>query len=117
MSTTCSWTPSPTGTGSKVMSTSTPRRRRSGPPRASELQAHVLGDDGLHDLVGPAVDAVDAVIRVEPGDGVLVDEAVPAVELQATVDHLAGNLRAEELRGGRLGGGQLTRVKRLQGTV
>ena len=81
------------------------------------LQPHVLGDDHLHDLAGAAVDAVDPVVRVQPGDRVLVDVAVAAVQLQAPVDDAGGDLGAEQLGRRGVGGGQLAGVVRLQGAV
>src|SRR3954469_18256372 len=81
------------------------------------LQAHVLGDDRLHDPAGAAVDAVDAVVRVQAGDRVLVHEAVAAVQLEAAVDDAVRDLGAEQLGGGGLGGGQLAGVEGVQGAV
>src|SRR5205085_1094081 len=70
-------------------------------------QAHRLGDDRLHDLAGAAVDPVDAVVSVQAGDRVLVHVPVAAVQLQAAVDDAGGDLGAEQLGGGGVGGGQL----------
>src|SRR5512139_3320596 len=81
------------------------------------LQAHVLRDDRLHDLAGAAVDAVDAVVRVQAGDRVLVHVAVAAVQLEAAVDDAVGDLGAEQLGTGGLGGGELTGVQGLRGAV
>ena len=75
--------------------------------RLPALQAHGLGDDRLHDLAGAAVDAVDPVVGVQAGDRVLVHVAVAAVQLQAAVDDAAGDLGAEQLGRGGVGGGQL----------
>src|SRR5580698_5472817 len=84
---------------------------------ATRSQSHVLGDNRLHDLGGAAVDPVDPVVGVQPGDRVLVDVAVAAVQLQAAVDDPAGDLGAEQLGRRGLGGGQLTQVVRLERTV
>ena len=67
-------------------------------PRTSpkRLQAHVFGDDDLHDLAGAAVDAVHSVVGVQPRNGVFVHVSVAAVELEAAIDDLAGGLGAEQ---------------------
>src|ERR1700754_4414661 len=68
---------------------------KSGTVTASQSEG--LGDDDLHDLAGPGVDAGDARVRVEPGDGVFQHVAVAAEQLQAAVDRAGLHLGAEQL--------------------
>src|SRR5690606_33569824 len=77
----------------------------------------VLGDDGLQDLARAAVDAADPRVGVEPRDRVLEDVSVAAVELQALVHDAALDLRAEQFAHGRVGGGELPLVQRLDAAV
>src|SRR6266581_59045 len=68
---------------------------KSGTVTASQSEG--LGDDDLHDLAGPGVDAGDARIRVQPGDGVFQHVSVAAEQLQAAVDRPGLHLGAEQL--------------------
>src|SRR5699024_702115 len=61
-------------------------RTRARPSSRTGSQPHALRDDHLHDLARATVDAVDAVVRVEAGDRILVHVAVTAVQLEAAVD-------------------------------
>src|SRR5262245_4138152 len=65
---------------------------------------HPAADQILHDLVGAAIDRVDPYIQVEPGDRIFEHIAVAAMELDALVDHPAGQIGAPPLgHGGFLG--------------
>src|SRR5258708_694783 len=72
------------------------------PPTKEPLESHVLGDDRLAYPGRSAVDPVHPVVRVQPGDRVLGDDPVAAVQLQAAVDNSARHLGAEQLRGRRV---------------
>ena len=48
---------------------------------------HRSETERLHDLVGSAIDPRVARVRVQAGDRILEDVAVPAMQLQALVDH------------------------------
>ena len=56
------------------------------------------------DLVGAFEDAVDARIAVIPLGGVVLDEAVAAMNLHVLVEHEVECLAADDLRDGRLDG-------------
>ena len=55
------------------------------------------GYEHLHDLIGPAIDALDASIDVGAGNRVLEHVAVPSEELQALVDRALLQLGANLL--------------------
>src|SRR5437870_1623910 len=61
-------------------------------------------DDEVLDLRRPLVNAERTHRAVEPLDGVVVDEAAAAEDLQRLVDDLLRRLRGERLRHGRLHG-------------
>src|SRR5690349_10044775 len=66
------------------------------------LQAELLRDDHLHDLVRTGVDALHARIHERPRDRVLEHVSVAAEELQTGVDHLLRHIGGPELRDRRL---------------
>jgi hypothetical protein len=76
-----------------------------------ELVTERLGDDGLHHLVGPAVDGRDAGVGVGAGDRVLQHVAVPTEQLEAAVDGGLLEVGAPVLRLGGVGRRQLTGVE------
>ena len=47
------------------------------------------GDEHLHDLIGPAIDALDASILIHLADRIFSHVAVAAEQLQALIDDLA----------------------------
>src|SRR5262245_5153321 len=66
--------------------------------RGRSAQVEPAADDLGHDLRRAAVDPLDAVVDVSPGDRVLEHVAVAAVELDARVDHAALHLGGPQLR-------------------
>ena len=62
------------------------------------------GDEEPVDLVGPLEDPVDPLVAVEPLGGVLLGEAVAAVDLHHVVHHVGQHLAAEDLGDGALDG-------------
>src|SRR5689334_4698074 len=80
-----------------------------GGPRRSISDAQVLGDDRLHDLVGAAVDGLDAGVDEGARHAVFAHVAVPAVQLQAAVGGAHLQVGGPPLQPGGARGGQLTR--------
>ena len=56
------------------------------------------GDQQLHDLVGAAIDALDAGVAVHPGDRIFIHIAIAAVQLQAFVDDFSLQVRQPVFR-------------------
>src|SRR5690606_35099370 len=69
-------------------------------------ETHVPSDQILHDLRRTAENGLNPGIGVGLGNPVLVHVAVAAVQLQAPVDDLLGELGAPPLGLGRVDGGQ-----------
>src|SRR5215831_4353492 len=74
-------------------------------------------DEVAHDLGRAAVQALHASVTPQAGDLVLVDVAVPAVQLEAAVDDLPLRLGRPHLRASGLLGGQLAGVDGLDAPV
>src|SRR5215213_7710666 len=62
------------------------------------LEAETPGDDEALDLVGALADLQHLLVAVEPRDGVLVHEPVPAVDLKRRVHRTVRQLAGVELR-------------------
>src|SRR3970040_1921833 len=66
------------------------------------LEAEILGDDFVHDLVGSAADPQDAGVAVEALDFALTHVAHAAVDLNGLVHHEVASVDGRVLRHGRL---------------
>src|SRR5687768_353136 len=78
--------------------------RRMSCSRPATSQPEILGDDHLHDLAGPGVDAADPAVEIGVADQRPVPESgAGIVHAQAAVDDASLELGAEQLREGGVG--------------